>query len=314
MEKSIVILGSINYDIVASADHLPVVGETVSGSGVNMYVGGKGSNQATQASLAGANTHFIGLIGDDNQGKNVRAGIQENKVNDHFLETSSEYPTGCCTIYIDPKGDNMLVHSPGANHHITEAQIDRAASIIKNADIFITQNEINVDIQAYAFKMAHDAGVTTILNPAPALPASDKNLYAMIDYITPNETESELSTGLLRTDMPFNEWCRASAEWFMRQGVKNVCITLGEKGAYFYNGKEELTVPAFTIKAVDTTAAGDAFNGGFAFGLAESWPIEKCLQFGNACGAMAAMTKGAQNSIRPYKEVVKFLNEHGIDF
>ena len=310
MSITIAVLGSINYDIVAKAVRLPHVGETVDGFGVDMYLGGKGTNQAVQARLLGADTYFIGCIGADTQGESVRENLKGQGVDDKFLYTLEDQRTGCAVIYVDANGDNMLVHAPGANKAITREIVDSAKAQIQQASIFITQNEINGDMVAYGLSTAKALGVTTILNPAPAVPIPD-DVFPLVDYITPNETESEAYTGILRADMPLEAWARANAEWFLQKGVKKVCITMGDKGAYFYDGTQEVFKKAFRIKAVDTTAAGDAFNGGLAYGIANNWDIEKSMLLGSACGALAAMTIGAQNSLRPMDAVVDYLKAEG---
>ncbi len=312
MGVKIVVLGSINYDIVAKATRLPRVGETVDGFTVDMYVGGKGSNQAVQAARLGADTCFIGCIGSDQQGIAVREGLASKGVDIRHLNISSDHRTGCASIYIDSKGDNMLVYAAGANKAITKEMVDVAKKDIAEARVLVTQNEINSDMVEYGLRLGESAGVITILNPAPAVPLHE-SVFELIDYITPNETESEAYTGLLRKDMPIDAWKRESANWFLKRGVKNVCITLGEKGSYFYNGKEEISLDAFPITPVDTTAAGDAFTGGFSFGIAKGWSILKSMTFGNACGALAASTLGAQNSICSINEIMDFLINRGID-
>ncbi len=312
MSVKIVVLGSINYDIVAKATRLPTVGETVNGSTVDMFVGGKGANQAVQTALLGAETYFIGNIGSEEQGTAVSEGLAGKGVDIKYLRVSPDHRTGCASIYVDANGDNMLVYAAGANKTITKDIVDRAAKDIAESQVFITQNEINSDIILYGLKIAKAAGLITILNPAPAIPL-DESAFELIDYITPNETESEVYSGLLRKDMSFDDWKKENANWFLKRGIKNVCITLGEKGSYFYNGKEELSMDAFPITPVDTTAAGDAFNGGFAYGIANGWSVDKSMIVGNACGALAASTIGAQNSICSMKEVMAFLRDRGID-
>ncbi len=312
MTKTVAVLGSINYDIVASAARLPVKGETVFGTSVDVFVGGQGANQAVQAALLGARTLFIGCVGADMQGDAVRAGLEKTGVDIKRLAVSQDLRTGCASIYVDPNGDNMLVSAPGANHHISKEIIDGAAEAIRSADIFVTQNELNPDAILYGLKMAHDAGVTTVLNPSPAIEL-DESVYPLIDYIIPNETESEVYTGISRDGMPFGEWKRANAEWFIQRGVKNVCITLGEKGAYFMGGGQSCEAAAFNIIPVDTTAAGDSFCGGFLYGLISALPVQNCLLLGNACGALAATKLGAQNSIADYEKVKAFLKEKGVN-
>ncbi|HWR23191.1 MAG TPA: ribokinase [Feifaniaceae bacterium] len=311
MSVTISVLGSINSDIVARASRLPHVGETVDGLGTDMYLGGKGTNQAVQAQLLGARTYFIGCVGADAQGESVRENLKGQGVDDTFLYTLPNRRTGCCVIYVDTtNGDNMLVYDAGANKAITREIVDSAKERIKDSSVFITQNEINADMVAYGLSAAKSLGVTTILNPAPAVPLPE-DVFTLADYITPNETESEAYTGILRADLPLTQWARANAEWFLKKGVKNVCITLGDKGAYYYDGAREVMKKAFRIRAADTTAAGDAFNGGLAYGAANGWDIEKSMLLGSACGAMAAMTVGAQNSLRPMDDILHYLKTEG---
>lgn len=311
MKKNVVILGSINCDIVASAAKLPAKGETVSGSSVDMFNGGKGANQSVQCSLLGMPTSLIGQIGNDMQGKTVFQGLLDKGINCRYIHHSDHHRTGCASIYLDPAGDNMLVYAPGANHHITQKMIDDASEAIGSAGVFLTQTELNLDAVQYGLKTAHESGAITILNPAPAIPLPD-DIYPLIDYITPNETESEVYTGILRKDMPIEDWKEQTARWFIDRGVRNLCITMGEKGAFYSNGTVSVSVDAFPIKAVDTTAAGDSFHGGLAYGLINNYPIETCLKIGSACGALAAMGLGAQNSIQPLERVLSFLSEHGV--
>ncbi|MDR1411468.1 MAG: ribokinase [Spirochaetaceae bacterium] len=308
MEKSIVILGSINYDIVSAVERLPLKGETVHSYGFDVFTGGKGANQAAQIALLGMRSVFVGQVGGDAQGENVLAGIRAKGVDASFARVSPGEKTGCALITVAPDGSNTLAHAPGANHRIPKDLVDSAAGSIRQAEIFITQNEINQDALSYGLALAREGGVRTLLNPAPAIPLPDV-IFAMLDYIAPNEVESEIYTGISRQGKSPEAWRRENAEWFLERGVGNVCLTLGAEGAYFFNGKEERYVPAFPITAVDTTAAGDSFIGGFAFGIAGGWPVEKCLVFANACGAVSAETKGAQNSIGDYKRISAFLED-----
>ena len=312
MSKQIVILGSINYDITASAERLPARGETVAGSSVDMFGGGKGANQAVQSAQMGVPTAMIGQVGNDMQGTAVLEALKSKGIDCSRIHVSDTSRTGCASIYVDPNGDNMLVYAPGANHHITKEMIDNGRDLIDDAAVFITQTEINMDAMLYGLKLAHEAGAVTILNPAPATPLPDE-VFPLVDFITPNETESEFYTGILRSEMPIEEWKEKTARWFMDKGVKNLCVTMGEKGAFYSNGKESISVPAFSITAVDTTAAGDSFHGGLAYGLANGYDIETCLKIGSACGALSAMTLGAQNSIQPEERVLAFLKENGVE-
>ena len=312
MSKHVVILASINTDITASAVRLPERGETVEGYSVDMFGGGKGANQAIQCAKLGLDTHVIGMVGDDMQGNFVRQSLTEKGVNIDKVKVSSEYRTGCAAINVDPNGDNTLVYAPGANRHISIEQLEECRELIETAEVFVTQNEVNMDAALYGLKIAHEAGVTTILNPAPAVDLPEE-IYQYVDYLTPNETESEKYTGILRSDMPIDEWKKKSFEWFHARGVRALCITMGEKGAFYSNGTDFQDIPAFSIKPVDTTAAGDSFHGGLVYGIVNGLSMEKTIRLGNACGGLSAMTMGAQNSIQPAEKVFAFLKENGVE-
>ena len=311
MEKKVVILGSINTDITATAERLPAKGETVPGRSVDMFGGGKGANQAIQCAQLGLKTSIIGMVGSDMQGNFVQESLTSKNVDISNVVVSDTYRTGCAAINIDLNGDNTLVYAPGANHHIALSQIDDCRELIAAADVFITQTEVNLDAVQYGLKVAHDLGVTTILNPAPAMELPEE-MFATIDYFTPNETESEYYTHIMRSDMSLEEWEKRNVEWFISRGVKHLCITMGEKGAFYSDGTTFVTIPAFPIKPVDTTAAGDSFHGGLAYGLANGLTVEQTLQLGNACGGMSAQTLGAQNSIQNMDTIRAFLKEQGV--
>ncbi|MDL2236460.1 ribokinase [Christensenellaceae bacterium OttesenSCG-928-K19] len=310
MDIKVAVLGSINRDFTALASRLPRRGEIVEGFGLGIHVGGKGSNQAVQAALLGAQTYFIGCTGDDENGDIVRSSLAERGVLVDYLQRVEGAQTGNCTILVDQNGDNMLVYCPGANKMITKEHIDAASGAIKQADILITQNEINQDAVLYGLQMARDAGVKTVLNPAPALPLTEE-IYSVTDYITPNETESEGYTGLMLADMPFDDWKRANAEWFLNKGVKGVCITLGSKGAYYCDDSREISLAAFPVTPVDTTAAGDSFNAGFAVGISEGLDLRDTLRLASACGALATERPGAHSAIHTRKEIQDFLAGQG---
>ena len=249
-------------------------------------------------------------MGGDAQGQTVLAGIREKGVDVRFARAAPEERTGCCLITVAPDGSNTLVHAPGANYRISRELIDAAADSIRAADMLITQNEINQDALLYGLRIARDAGVKILLNPAPAIPLPP-DTFPLLDYIAPNETESEAYTGISPAGKAPEAWRRENARWFLDRGVKSVCITLGSQGAYFCSPQEEHYLPAFPVTPVDTTAAGDSFIGGFAFGVMQGWPVAKAMIFANACGSVSVMTKGAQNSIRPYRHIEQFLRDQG---
>lgn len=300
----VVVLGSINYDCVAKAKRLPKKGETVKGTSFQTFIGGKGANQAVQLTLLGADVTFIGKIGNDQVGSHLKQSLQAKGVNVEYLKVDGSTNSGAANINIDQNGNNTLVYVPGANQRIRKQDIDAAVNKIKTADIFITQNEVNLNMIEYGLKVAKKYGVITILNPAPAVNLPQE-ILEYVDYITPNETETEEYTGILLEDS--SEALKSAANWFINRGVKHVVITLGEKGSYYYDTDDKLCLPAFKINAIDSTAAGDAFNGGFAYVIGSGGSIEEAMSMGSACGALAASCPGAQWSLPAYNKVVEFM-------
>jgi ribokinase len=301
------VLGSINFDSVAKAERLPKTGETVRGISYGTYVGGKGANQSVQLSLLGADVTFIGKIGDDEIGQTLKKSLQNHGINTEFQRVEKGVNSGACNINLDSEGHNTLLYAPGANERISIKDIDDAARAISSADIFITQNEINLDAVEYGLKTAKKFGITTFLNPAPALELPGE-IYKLVDYILPNETEAETYCGF--PTAVDEKALRRSAEWFLARGVKKVVITLGENGVFYFDGKESALCPAFKIKAVDTTAAGDAYIGGFAYTVGKGGALAEAMRFGNACGALAASKQGAQVSLPSYEAVLEFLKSN----
>jgi ribokinase len=264
-------------------------------------------------SLLGLSVSLIGQIGNDEQGKMVLEGLKDKGVDTTHFNVSTDFRTGCAVIYVDTEGNNMLVHAPGANHSISLQTIDNARETITSASMYVSQNEINLDALIYGLNIAHTAKVPTLLNPAPAIALPDE-IFPLLDYIAPNETESEIYTKINKKGLSEENWRRATAAWFHEKGVKNVCITLGANGAYFSDGEKEYYVPAYHISPLDTTAAGDSFIGGFVYGVVNRWENDKTLLFANACGALSSTIKGAQNSIQDLERVRSFMLEHGVDF
>ena len=310
-KRKILVIGSSNTDMTVKCGKLPAPGETVLGGEFIMGAGGKGANQAVAAKRLGGDVDFICKVGKDMFGeKSVAKYSEEGISTEHVLY--SDHPSGVALITVDDNAENCIVVASGANGDMTTDDIERLAPVIRGSDILLLQLEIPVESVALAAKIGSEAGVKVILNPAPATPLPDE-VFPLVDFITPNETESEFYTGILRSEMPIEEWKEKTARWFMDKGVKNLCVTMGEKGAFYSNGKESISVPAFSITAVDTTAAGDSFHGGLAYGLANGYDIETCLKIGSACGALSAMTLGAQNSIQPEARVLSFLKENDVN-
>ncbi len=298
-----VVLGSINYDCVAKADRLPRKGETLRGYSFGTFVGGKGSNQSVQMALLGAQVTFIGKVGADDVGRTMKNSLKNHGISIDHLAVDPHANSGACSINLDAAGQNTLLYVPGANETLAPEDIDGAVDAIKDADIFITQNEINLDMLEYGLETAKRFGITTLLNPAPALPLSDR-VFALADYILPNETETEEYCGFLPTDAAS---LKQAAEWFFERGTKNVVITLGEQGSFYSGASGSVRVPGFKVNAVDTTAAGDAFIGGFAYTVGRGGSVEEAIRFGNACGALAASAIGAQASLPALEKVLEMI-------
>lgn len=301
-----VVLGSINFDCVAKAERLPKKGETLRGYSFGTFVGGKGANQSVQMALLGADVTFIGKVGADDVGRTMKNSLLKHGICIDNLVTDPHASSGACSINLDAMGQNTLLYVPGANETIRPEDVDHAVGAIRDADIFITQNEINLDMMEYGLETARRFGVTTLLNPAPALPLSDRVL-ALADYILPNETETEGYCGFLPAD---DASLKKAAEWFFARGTKNVVITLGEQGAFYAGASASMRVPGFKVHAVDTTAAGDAFIGGFAYTVGQGASVEEAMKFGNACGALAASEIGAQASLPALDKVLNMIRTH----
>jgi ribokinase len=306
-QLNVVVLGSINFDCVAKADRLPKKGETLRGYSFGTFVGGKGANQSVQLALLGANVTFIGKVGNDDVGRTLKNSLLSHGINTDYLTADPDTNSGACSINLDNQGQNTLLYVPGANEKIRREDIDDAADAIRTADIFITQNEINLDMLEYGLETAKHFGITTLLNPAPALPLSDR-VFALADYIVPNETETEGYCGFLPAD---DAALKRAAKWFFGRGIKNVVITLGEQGAYYAGPSGSEYAAAYKVNAVDTTAAGDAFIGGFSYIVGQGGAITEAMRFGNACGALAASENGAQASLPQLDQVKEMMKLRG---
>ena len=303
----IVVIGSMIFDFVARAQRLPRKGETLLGTGFGMYTGGKGANQAVQAGRLGAEVHMVGRVGADYQGERVIRSLRESGVNTDYVIADHDVETSVCCIHVDANGDNDIIISPGANMACSVEDIDKARDIILSSDIAMFQLEIPIPVIEYAIKMVSDRGIPIILNPAPANKVPE-NLFAKAKIITPNETEAEAFSGIPACDDGKGGWEKQAAERLMALGSETVIITLGKRGALLAEKGKCKTIPTFShIKAVDTTAAGDAFNGALAVALAEGKEMEEAVVFANAAGSLAASRPGAQSSLCTRQELEALL-------
>jgi ribokinase len=299
MPGKIVVIGSSNTDMVIKSQKFPLPGETILGGEFFMFAGGKGANQAVAAARLGGEVTFVARLGNDIFGKQAIAQFNKEGIQTAFIYTDETQPSGVALITIDDKGENTIVVASGANSRVNTQDIDRATEAIQAAAVILLQLEIPLDTVSYAIRKGYEQGKKIILNPAPAqqLP---RELYHYLYIITPNETEAEIITGIRVTD----ERSAAEAAGVLRQyGVHSVIITLGAKGAYLLSGGFSGLIPAPAVQAVDTTAAGDVFNGALAVALAEDMPVVHAVTFANRAAAVSVTRMGAQSSA-PYRTEV----------
>lgn len=299
MTAKIVIVGSFNMDLTAYMERLPRPGETVNGRKFVTGPGGKGSNQAVAAARLGAEVTFIGRVGQDVFAEQAFNIWRQEGIHTDYVIRDANQATGVAPIWVDDAGENSIVVVLGANLAMTQADIDAAADVIAKADVLITQLEINYDIVGYALKVAKQKGIRTILNPAPAghLPP---DVVALADFMTPNETELESLSGQSGS-VESN-----ARSLFTREG-QSVVVTLGAQGAQWVSKDAANQIPAFKVQVVDTTGAGDAFNAGFAVGLAEGKSIDDAIAFANATAALCVTRPGTAPSMPRRDEVEALL-------
>ena len=299
---SISILGIFVADLVFFGERIPVEGETILGKNFVIGPGGKGSNQAVAAAKAGAKTFFISKIGDDQFGSMATEIYENSGVDYSNVIISKNHSTGAAGILVNEgTGANAINVFPGAAGAITIEDIDKAEEAIKNSSIFLTQLEAPQDVVTYALNKAHSLNVKTILNPAPAAEI-DESLFSMIDYFTPNETEAGF---YVDHNVETHEDAEKAAMQLLEKGIKNVVITLGEKGAFFANSEEKFSLPIANLSkpVVDTTGAGDAFNAGFAAALTEGQNIKDALKFASATAGLSTTRIGTANSMPSREEI-----------
>ena len=300
MKKNIVVLGSTNTDMVITGKKLPVPGETISGGKFLMNPGGKGANQAVAVARLSAEKGactFIAKVGDDLFGRETAARMKKDGIKSRLIVDKDE-PSGTALILVDSKGQNVISVALGANGTLSPKDVEQYAKDIKGASALLMQLETPIDTVVWAAKAAHEAGVPVILNPAPAqkLP---KELYALLDWITPNETEAELLTGVKVVDA---ESAAKAAEVLKKRGVGHVLITMGKKGAFC--GDCGKIFPVRKVKTVDCVAAGDTFNGAFVVALVEGNSCKDAIRFAQEASTIAVTRPGAQSSV-PFRNEIK---------
>lgn len=307
MDKAVVILGIFVADTTFRAARMPVMGETLIGEHFHLTPGGKGSNQAVAAAKAGAETHFISKLGKDDFAQMAAQIWQEAKITPHISYDDTSY-TGAAFVFIDSQtGNNAIIVSPGVASTISPEDVRQNAALIESADVFLTQLEQPIGAAYEGLSLARKAGVTTILNPAPAATLPD-GMLGLCDYLTPNETEATALTGIEVTDI---ETARIAATKIIDMGVETAVITLGEQGVLLHNSQLSVHIPALNAGPVaETTGAGDAFNGGFATALSNGLSAEEAAWYGTATAALAVTRKGTAAAMPEKDEIEALLLSH----
>ena len=289
--SEISVLGIFVADISFSGNKIPSIGETILGDSYNIGPGGKGCNQAIAISRLGGKVNFISKLGKDNYGDLALKTLKENNINSTTITQSPNLQTGVAGIMLDKKtGKNAINVITGAPSTLTISEVDKHINTIKNSKIFLTQLEVPKNVILHCLKVANENNVITILNPAPAIEIS-KEFFNHIDYFTPNEIEAEFYTGIKISN---EKEAKEASIKLLNLGVRKVIITLGEKGLFYSDGTEDIYIKALTLQNVlDTTGAGDAFNGGFAYALSKNKSIKESLNLANKVAGLSTTKLGA---------------------
>ncbi|MBM6753165.1 ribokinase [Lactobacillus alvi] len=306
MTNRIAVLGSINVDTTYHVTRFPQPGETISANDKSSAPGGKGANQAVAAARSGAQLSFIGMVGEDNEGKFMREALQEDGIDTKFLKNDPRHGTGAAVITLDANGQNDIMVYPGANFGMDESLLAGTEDLLEKVDFLIAQFETPQAVTAAAFKLAKEHGVVTILNPAPAKEILPE-LLAVTDVVIPNESESEVLTGIA---VDSEEAMLKTAEYFKDHGVANLLITLGSRGVFYSTPHGHGIVPAFKVKAIDTTAAGDTFIGALTSQLRKDLSnVADALVYAQRASSLTVQRMGAMPSIPTASEVQAALND-----
>lgn len=300
--NTVTVIGSINMDTTLRLTNMPKPGETMHAHEIFHAGGGKGANQAVAAKRSGARTSFIGGVGADSEGQQLLDLLTKENIDTSGIAEIQGATTGQAMIMVDAAGENSILIHAGANNAFHEQEVLKNKQLITNSDFIIAQFESSLDATILAFSIAKDAGKTTILNPAPARETIPTELLEKTDIIIPNETETEIITGIRVTD---HNSLVAAAEKLHELGIGIVIITLGSAGAFYHTEKEHGIVPAFKVDAVDTTAAGDTFIGALSSTLQPDLSnLKEAILYGNLASSVAVQSYGAQPSI-PYREALE---------
>jgi len=306
--KKILVIGSSNTDLIIKVPEIPRPGETVLGSEFQTFPGGKGANQAVAAARAGGEVMFIAAVGDDSYGKEALDRYKQEGINCEDIKVCRGIPSGIAMISVSDKGENAISVAPGANLILTPEDLDEAEEAFDEAGLLLIQLEIQMDTVGKAIEMCEELDTKVILNPAPAASLPDRILQRT-DIITPNESEAERLTGIrIRNEKSAGK----AAALLHRKGVGTVIITMGARGAFLSDPSRKIRkmIPGYAVNAVDTTAAGDVFNGQLAVALSEDRSLEHAIGLAHAAAALSIQKTGAQSSIPTREETENFYREH----
>lgn len=307
MGKPIVVFGSFVVDLTSRSNGLPVPGQTILGTSFKLGPGGKGSNQAVAAHRAGANVTLVTKVGKDVFGKVALDFYKREGMNTDYILEDDAKETGVALIMVDEvSAQNEIVIVSGACANITPEDVEKCRPLIEGASILLLQHEINFDAQYKVVEIAQKAGVKIVLNPAPAAKVPDE-ILKLIDTVTPNETEAQALTGV---EVKTQADAEKAAKVFLEKGVKNVVITMGSLGAFATDGVKSELLPRLNVNAIDTTGAGDAFNGGFVMALSEGKDLFDALRYGNATGALSVTKLGTAPSMPNRAEIDAMVKEN----
>jgi ribokinase len=303
--RRVLVVGSANVDFTVAASRLPGVGETVSGGTLLVNHGGKGANQAVAARRLGAEVRFIACVGDDASGRDIRAALRAEGIGVDGVMVTADAATGTALIVVDGEGRNQIAVAPGANWRLSAEHVGERADDFAWAQVVMCQLETPLETLAVTLAQARRRGLVTMLNPAPVREGISDDIWRLVDYLTPNEGEAERLSGVAVRDA---RSAAAAARALRERGVGTVIVTLGAQGSLACTAQGVVEVPAFTVTAVDTTAAGDAFNGALGAALAGREALPDGLRFASAAAAIACTRRGAQPSLATRAEVERLLS------
>jgi ribokinase len=301
--SGICIVGSINMDLVATVERFPKPGETITGKEFGTFPGGKGANQAVAAGRLFPSVSMVGKVGDDVFGEQQVDNLKQNGVDTRGVMTVPGVSSGIAVIEVDESGENDIIVIPGANQLLDRDFIDSQFAWMLESDVFLFQLEIPLDTVFYAIRKLKEHGKIVVLDPAPARTLPNE-MYQYVDYITPNETELQILTGIETSE---ETRLHGAALNILSLGVKTVILKIGKKGAYLISKDQSTHVPGFKVATVDTTAAGDTFNAAFAVALAKGYALKECVGFANAAAAISTTAKGAQSAMPQMRQVQSLL-------